>query len=82
MINIYTFSIRHPNIYSPIEFVCVCVLVTQLCPTLCGPTKYSLPGFSVPGILQARILEPGFSVPGILQARILEWTALAPGINS
>ena len=33
------------------------VLVTQLCPTLCNPMDYSLPGFSVHGILQVRILE-------------------------
>ena len=33
-----------------------CVLVTQLCPTLCRPTDCSLPD-SVHGILQARILE-------------------------
>ena len=33
------------------------VLVTQLCPTICDPMDYSLPGFSVQGILQARILE-------------------------
>ena len=32
------------------------VLVTQSCPTLCDPTDYSLPGSSVHGILQARIL--------------------------
>ena len=44
--------------------------VTQLCPTLCNPMDYSLPGFSVHGILQARILEwvatsysRGFSQP-------------------
>ena len=37
--------------------VCVCVLVTQLCPTLCDPMDCSLSGFSVHGILQARILE-------------------------
>ena len=37
--------------------VCVCVLVAQLCLTLCNPTDYSPPGFSVHGILQARILE-------------------------
>ena len=37
--------------------VCVCVLVAQLCPTLCDPTDCSPPGFSVHGILQARILE-------------------------
>ena len=29
----------------------------QLCPTLCDPIDGSPPGFSVPGILQARILE-------------------------
>ena len=29
----------------------------QLCPTLCDPTNGSPPGSSVPGILQARILE-------------------------
>ena len=33
------------------------MLVTQLCPTLCDPMNYSLPGSSVHGILQARILE-------------------------
>ena len=31
--------------------------ITQLCPTLCDPTDCSLPGSSVHGILQARILE-------------------------
>ena len=35
----------------------MCVLVAQSCPTLCDPTDYSPPGFSVHGILQARILE-------------------------
>ena len=29
----------------------------QLCLTLCDPIDGSLPGFSVPGILQARTLE-------------------------
>ena len=33
------------------------VLVALLCPTLCDPMDYSLPGFSTHGILQARILE-------------------------
>ena len=31
--------------------------VTQSCPTLCNPMDCSLPGSSVHGILQARILE-------------------------
>ena len=34
--------------------VCVCV---QSCPTLCDPADCNPPGFSVHGILQARILE-------------------------
>ena len=29
----------------------------QSCPTLCDPIDGSLPGFPVPGILQARVLE-------------------------
>ena len=36
---------------------CVCVLVTQSCLTLCNPTDYSPPGFSVHGVHQARTLE-------------------------
>ena len=38
--------------------VCVCLCsYTQLCLTLCDPVDCSPPGFSVHGILQARILE-------------------------
>ena len=33
--------------------------VTQSCPTFCDPMDYSLPGFSIHGILQARVLEWG-----------------------
>ena len=33
------------------------VLVAQSCPTLCDPMSCNPPGSSVPGILQARILE-------------------------
>ena len=32
-------------------------LVTQSCPTLCGPKDYRLPGLSIHQIFQARILE-------------------------
>ena len=32
-------------------------LVTQSCPTVCDPVDSNLPGFSIHGILQARILE-------------------------
>ena len=37
--------------------LCMCVLVTQSCPTLCNPMDHSLPGSSVHGILQARRLQ-------------------------
>ena len=43
--------------------VCVCGLVTQLCLTLCNPMDSSPPGFSVHGILQARILEWIITIP-------------------
>ena len=32
-------------------------MCAQLCPTLCDPVDYSLPGSSLHGIFQARILE-------------------------
>ena len=35
------------------------MLVAQSCPTLWDPINCSLPGFSVPGILQVRILGVG-----------------------
>ena len=35
----------------------MCVLVAQLCPTLCDPMNYSPPGSSVYEIFQARMLE-------------------------
>ena len=41
----------------------VCAEFLQLCQTLCGPVNCRL---------------PGSSVHGILQARILEWVALCP----
>ena len=43
--------------------------VTQSCPTLSDPMDYSLPGSSIYGILQARVLEWGaiaFSAEGLL----------------
>ena len=43
--------------YTESKFVAVCVLVTQLCPTLCDPTDCSPPASSIHGIFQARILE-------------------------
>ena len=45
------------NTRSPRSLKKLQVLVARSCPTLHGPMDYSLPGSSVPGILQARILE-------------------------
>ena len=39
------------------RYMVVVVLVAQLCLTVCDPMDYSLPGSSVHGILQARIVE-------------------------
>ena len=39
------------------SIIVVVVLVVQLCLTLCDPMDGSPPGFSVHGILQARVLE-------------------------
>ena len=36
---------------------CCSCLVAQLCPSLCNPKDCSPPGFSIHGILQARILK-------------------------
>ena len=41
----------------PNKYSFSCVLVVQPCPTLCNPMNYSLPGSSVHGIVQVRILE-------------------------
>ena len=37
--------------------MCMCAKLLQLCLTLCDPVDCTLPGSSVCGILQARILE-------------------------
>ena len=46
MVGFHTFSL-----------ICCCFLVAKLCPTVCNAMDCSLPGSSVRGILQARILE-------------------------
>ena len=45
----------------------------QSCLTLCDPTDDSPPGLCDP----TDDSPPGSSVPGILQARILEWVAIS-----
>ena len=45
------------NVYIVIDvYMCVCICIC-VCLTLCGPMDCSLPGSSVHGILQARVLE-------------------------
>ena len=44
-------------LYSCFYCLCVWVLVTQSCPALCDSMDWSLPGSSVCGISQAKILE-------------------------
>ena len=39
--------------------MCVCILVAQLCLSLCDPMDCSPPGSLVHGIFQARVLEWG-----------------------
>ena len=49
----------------------------QLCPTLCDPVDCGLPGFSLHGISQARILEGGchFLLQGIFLTQDLTWVS-------
>ena len=61
--------------------VFVCVLVAQSCLTFCDPTDCSTPGFSVHGILQARILE-WVAIPfsrGSSQPRDRTWVSYIVG---
>ena len=52
---IKTFSPRKKNYDQPAAAAAAKLL--QLCPTLCNPIDSSPPGSSIPGILQASILE-------------------------
>ena len=45
------------DIINLITCMCMCGKLLQLCPTLCDPMDYSLPGSSVHGIFQEGILE-------------------------
>ena len=76
----------HTYIYTYINtHVCVCaflcVLIAQSFPTLCDPMGSSLPGTSVYGILQARILE-WVAIPfsrGSSQPRDQTWVSCIAG---
>ena len=59
----------------------MCVLVTQLCPTVCNPMDYSPPVSSIHGILQVRILE-WIAIPfsrGSFQSRDQTWVSHVAG---
>ena len=59
-------------------YLLIACSVSQLCPTLCDPMDCSPPGFSVHGILQARILEwVPFPPPGDLPHPGIEPASLA-----
>ena len=55
----------------------VCAQSLQSCPTLCDPIDSSLPGSSVHGILQARILEWG----AISFSNALKWKVKAKSLS-
>ena len=56
--SLYIFPFQgSPGACCSLDSPCVCAKSQQLCPTLYDPTDCSPPGFSVHGILQARILE-------------------------
>ena len=44
--------------------------VAQSCPTLCDPMDYSLPGSSIHGSFQARVLEWGAIAPTEFQMHV------------
>ena len=57
--------------------VCAHARSLQSCLTLCNPLDHSLPGFSVHGVLQTRILEwVAFSSPGDLPNSRIKSTSL------
>ena len=60
-----------------------CVLVPQSCPTLCDLVYCSLPGSSVHGILQARILEWVAIFFSRRSSQPKDWTQILPthGLN-
>ena len=59
--------------------------VAQSCPTLCDPMDYSLPGFSIHGIFQARVLEWGAIAFSKLVSRVYKHhseKAMAPHFST
>ena len=64
-------------------WVCGCVLVAQLCPTICDPMDYNLLGSSVHGILQAEYRSGlPFPSPGDLPDPGIESRSTALQVDS
>ena len=55
--HVSSFTIVLIHVQAPASYSLATAKSLQSCPTLCDPTDGSPPGSSVPGILQARILE-------------------------
>ena len=57
ILTLHLFKILALGTVSPLPTLVVCCLVSISCPTLCNPMDNSLPGSSVHGLFQARILQ-------------------------
>ena len=55
--SLFQFPYQLQSTHQNLSFFCLLVKATQSCPTLCDPMDYNLPGSSVHGILQARMME-------------------------
>ena len=58
----------------------MCELIAQSCPNLSDPVNCSLPGSSVHGILQARILE-WVAIPAGVQPRLIQVARRGDGVG-
>ena len=61
--------LNFPELQFSLTLLCVCVLVAQLCLTLCNPTDCSPPGSSVHGILENTRVGCQALLPGIFLAQ-------------
>ena len=58
-IELWSPALQADSLPSELSTAAAAAKLLQSCPTLCDPIDSSLPGSSVPGTLQARILEWG-----------------------
>ena len=55
--SLHCYNLHLANTHILFRFSSVCAKSVQLCPALCDPMDYSLPGSSVHVLLQVRVLE-------------------------